>query len=490
MRPSTVAPARDAALAFAVLLSRLPFVGPGAGNDNDGWFLVNAAREIAASGRYTTSRFPGYPVQEWLASLAVRIGGGVWAIDLLSALAGAVCVFVFARWLRRLGAPDAAWLALGLAFVPAVAVASVSAMDYLFALAFVLSAAHARVSGRTLLAGVWLGLAIGTRLTSVVLVPALVLLPSPRARLRDEIAPLGGALALAALIGAACYLPAYARYGLGFLRFVDPLHTGSTPWDFVTGFLHLDRSPFPPALVAGQATALLWGVPGTLALWAAFGWPAPARAAGAEASVLFSRRLLMAAIAAIALELALYLRLPHDEGYLIPLVPFVLVLLARFARPRMRRVCVAALVVSPFVMGVDAVPPKKGVAPATRSPWTIEAGSRGRAAVLDVLRGPLLQDHDKRVRAERICSATLAARPRFAPRTYVVAGVLSAELIARGGVDRANPWLTDLASEAELRDSVAAGAQVVLLPGARERHLALLHHDPLTSGATPLLSAE
>src|SRR5512147_13272 len=95
--------APDALLAAAVLLSRLPFLGPGAGNDNDGWFLVNAAREIAATGRYTTSRFPGYPVQEWLASLVARAGGGPEAMNALSALAAAACAFAFARLLRALG---------------------------------------------------------------------------------------------------------------------------------------------------------------------------------------------------------------------------------------------------------------------------------------------------------------------------------------------------------------------------------------------------
>jgi hypothetical protein len=68
--------------------------------------------------------------------------------------------------------------------------------------------------------------------------------------------------------------------------------------------------------------------------------------------------------------------------------------------------------------------------------------------------------------------------------------VLSAELVARGGLDRAHPWLTDVASEAELRDSVEAGATVVLLPGSRERHLVMAGYDPASLGAQPLPLAE
>src|SRR5262245_10243462 len=153
---------RDLILAGVVLVTRLPFLGPGAGNDIDGWYLVSAAREMVATGRYTRSRFPGYPVQEWLASWIARAGGGPVAMNVLSALAAAAAALLLARILRRLGARDAVLAGFALAFVPAAYVASVSAMDYLIAVAFLLAACDARLAGRPWLAGVWLGLAIGT----------------------------------------------------------------------------------------------------------------------------------------------------------------------------------------------------------------------------------------------------------------------------------------------------------------------------------------
>src|ERR1051325_4680859 len=155
MRTIPHAYAKDLGLAGVVLLSRLPFLSPGAGNDEDGGFLVHAAREIAATGRYTTSRFPGYPVLEWLASWVARLGGGPVEMNALSALAAAGAAFAFARLLRRLGAGDAWLLALAFACVHAAYVASVSAMDYLFAVAFLLAACHARLAGRAWLAGAW-----------------------------------------------------------------------------------------------------------------------------------------------------------------------------------------------------------------------------------------------------------------------------------------------------------------------------------------------
>jgi hypothetical protein len=489
----------DAVLALAVLLSRLPFLGPGAGNDNDGWFLVNAAREIAATGRYTTSRFPGYPVQEWLASWIARAGGGPVAMNLLSAIAAAACAFAFARLLRRLGARDVVLAAAALVCVPAAWVASVSAMDYLFAVAFVIAAGHARVSGRSALAGLWLGLAIGTRLTSATLLPAMLLLPPPRPErgtVRDALALIGIAL----VVGALCYVPAHGRYGWGFLRFVDPLGTGSSPLDFATGFLHLDRLPVPPSLIVGQATALLWGVPGTLALAAAFIAGAfavarpRARAAGggtsfaAHAHDPVTTRVLLAAGVAIATQLALYVRLPHDEGYLLPAVPFTL-LLASATTPRgwFRAACLAMLV-SSFVLGVDVVPPKKGIAPATRSAVAIARASGAYTVVLDPLRGPLLQDHDKRVRATAVVTRVIAARDTMPAGVLLWAGVLCAELTDRLPQDRAHPWYTDYLLEPDLRAALAAGHAVWLLPGVRDRVRRLAGYDPVSAGASEWLA--
>src|SRR5262249_14614448 len=147
--------------------------------------------------------------------------------------------------------------------------------------------------------------------------------------------------------------------------------------------------------------------------------------------------------AAVLAEVLLYLRLPHDEGYLVPAVPFALLLLAGFVpRPAFRAVC-ACVLISPFVLGVDAVPPKKGVEPDRRSPLAITLPAGGHAAVLDPLRGPLLQDHDKRVRAAAIVTRVASVRRQLPPRTLLFAGVLAAEMTDRLPQDRRRPWYTD-----------------------------------------------
>jgi hypothetical protein len=481
----------DLALAAVVFASRIPFLAPGAGTDTDGWYLVDAAQEMVATGRYTRSRFPGYPVQEWLCSLIARAGGGPVAMNVLSALVSAAAVFALARVLRSLGVRDVALAALAFAFAPAGFVASVSCMDYLFAVAFVLAACHSVLHGRTPQAGLWLGLAIGARLTSVVLIPAVALLPDLETGLPRPWGRRVLNLAIpSAVLGAACYVPAYARYGWDFLKFSDPLHTGSTPLDFITGFLDIGHLPVPAALVFGQATVLLWGIPGTVLLAAALASALVARMRKPSpvAAEPIPRRVRLAALLAIALELLLYVRLPLDEGYLIPAMPFTLLLVAAWVpRGWFRAVCAAAIV-SPFLFGVDVEPPKKGIAPLTHSPLAITRSIDGRRLVIEPLRGPLLMDHAKRVRAHAIVDRVIAARATLPPGAFVFAGVLDAELEQRQPVGHGRPWCADLLLEPDLRALRAQGRDVLLLPGARERVLQIAGYDPVAAGARPMFT--
>jgi hypothetical protein len=46
-----------------VLVSGVPFLGPGYGPDPEAWRVAWAARVIATTGHYEASRFPGYPLR-------------------------------------------------------------------------------------------------------------------------------------------------------------------------------------------------------------------------------------------------------------------------------------------------------------------------------------------------------------------------------------------------------------------------------------------
>ncbi|MGH7742887.1 MAG: hypothetical protein ACRENS_12805 [Candidatus Eiseniibacteriota bacterium] len=491
---------RLAVLALLVALSRLPLIGTGYGTDTDGWSLARAARSIAEHGVYRASRMPGNPVQEF--GSAAVILAGPWAVNALTALMSLAAALIFALLLRRLGARVDALAGAALAFVPVIYISSASGMDYAWGLAFLLGATLAVVLGRHALAGLLLGLAIGSRLTSAVFVLPLALMayvPGPFSLVRRLRGPLLLAT-LAALVGTACFLPAYRTYGWSFLGYYE--HAGGHSQGigyFLSGLLHVFPLPFAPVLVAGQGTVGVWGLCGCLALGVAL-VAALARALrprrvrdvdedlshdavlrGAPGSYVFSWAL------AIVLVVWLYLRLPDDEGYLTPMVPFTLLLFATWLKPRAFRVLCFAMLLSPFVLGLDSVPPKKGIAPAALSAAAPELDLAGHLhLVLEPLRGPLLVDLDKRRAAEQAVAAARAAWNHLPRGAIVIAGVLAFEL-GDQEPERSHPHRTeDILPESEVRSLIEGGAPLFYLPGARERTARFFGYSLDSAGVQPM----
>jgi hypothetical protein len=492
---------RLCALALVVALSRLPMITTGYGTDTDGWSLARAARSIATQGVYRASRQPGNPVQEFCS--AAVIGLGAWAVNALTAAMALAAALIFALLLRRLGARVDALAGAALVFVPVVYIASASGMDYAWGLAFLLGATLAVALGRHALAGLLLGLAVGSRITLTVFALPLAIMayvpgPSPLARrLRGPLV----LVALAALLGALCYLPAYRTDGLGFLGYYE--HAGGHSRDvayFLRGLTHVFPLPISPLLVAGQATVGVWGLFGCVALAVALLTaivravrPAAHRDAQPERSENLAALPGAPALyvtswwVAVALVVWLYLRLPDDEGYLVPMVPFTLLIFATWLSPRTFRLLCVALLAAPFLLGVDSVPPKKGIAPETRSSLatTFTLGVRGRF-VLDPARGPLLMDLGKRAAAARAVAAARAAWTALPRRSVVIAGVLAFDL-GDQEPERSHPHRTeDILSETDVRALIAGGEHVYYLPGAPERTERFFGYSLDSAGARPM----
>ena len=58
-----------------LVISRLPFLWLGYGEDPDTWRVARSASTLWESGLYETSRMPGYPLHEIISSPIIGIGG-------------------------------------------------------------------------------------------------------------------------------------------------------------------------------------------------------------------------------------------------------------------------------------------------------------------------------------------------------------------------------------------------------------------------------
>jgi hypothetical protein len=329
-------PASTRAIALVLILgfiaaSRLPFLDAGYGTNIDAWRVAGAARHIAETGEYQASRFPGNPVHEIACSLF--IDGGPRALNALSALFGiAACVALWAI-ARRLGCRDAALLAVAFSATPVVFVNSVSSKDYVWAVAFVLWALYAALGRRSVVAGVLLGLAIGCRITSGAMLLPLALVLCRSDLKHPPIAVLLRFVAAAGATALVAFTPVWLRYGTGFFTFYNQhgrpdvatiLQRGSVEVFGTLGIVGLSL-----VLVA---TAISWR-----------------RASETSMSVTGNPLLVPALLVWLLLYVVCFAMLPDQAGYLIPLVPAVLLLAARVAPRWALQMAMAALLCAPWV---------------------------------------------------------------------------------------------------------------------------------------------
>ncbi len=455
------------ALLFAVvLLSRLPWLGPGFGGDPDAWRTAWAANVIASTGHYEASRFPGYPLHEYLCAGLLRLGA--WAPVAWSALASAVAAVAFARIVRRLGGRDAVLAALALASAPAVFLASFQAMDYTTSLALALLALDAALAGRAALSGVVLGLAIGFRLPSFIwLAPITLALAhaSPPATRGVRIAT---TVTLALALGALAFIPVWRTYGPGFFTFY--------------------QYGYPGVLVlAKNATLDGFGVPGTIAL-AIAAVVALVRRPTQPALAPPGPWLAAAWAAAIVLFAAAYLRLPIKAMYLIPIVPFVLIVLGtRLSRRAFQLGCLA-LIVSPWWLKVTQETRLEGPVPTT---GVVSLRGLGQPYGLDLVRGPVLTEHHRRVLRTRYVDSALAAARRLEGDVVIASWDWLPEIRVRlGGKQDGRVRYDYLPDGAQLDSLAARGVRVMSLAGAAGEMERRNGFDPATRGVRELVLHE
>jgi hypothetical protein len=324
-------------LGVAVFLSRIAFLDNGYGLDPDAWRMVESSRTIAQTGSYTVSRFPGYPIPELILSLLA--GARPFFLNGLTALHSALATAFMVLSLKRLGIRRALLPAAAFAFVPLVYINSTNSMDYLWAMSFLMAALYATVSGRPILAGVLVGLATGCRITSLAMLAPLSIYLLSTGDLRNwrETAKL---CLSATAMAAAVFTPVFAVYGGGFLTYYG-------------GF---------QGSVEGIVRMMTLGVLGRTGLFVLLVLTAIRLTAQRHkddhtvgSDSWNSLRLLC--LSGIVGYVAIFLRLPHETAYLIPVVPFALILLHRWLRNTLFALLVLALVVSSFA----TVTVRKGV---------------------------------------------------------------------------------------------------------------------------------
>lgn len=337
------------AIFLLIVASRLPLIGGGFGSDNDSWRNAAGAMHMREAGRYIATRVPGFPVFEGLLVLLVPHG---WkATNLLTAFAGSIAAICFLMIARRLRIRGALWITVAFAFSSILWVHTTQTMDYAVGLAFLLGAYLALLDRRYLVGGLLLALAAGTRVTlGALAAPALVMLLVRRDSIRDIVT-------------------FSVSFAVGIIVVFIPVLITIKPHQFSgEASYHLSRAHITLDALPGilrSSAVFLFGRIGTITVALFFAWKiltaVHRRISGTSVSRASDERLginaengpgLVKNRASLCFEAGtilivsiLFLMIPYELAYLIPLFPFVLLLVGRLL-PRYLLIILAVFIVS------------------------------------------------------------------------------------------------------------------------------------------------
>jgi hypothetical protein len=454
--------------AAVILLSRVPFLFSGYGLDADSWEVALTAKNISSSGVYEVSRFPGFPVHEFLCSLFYT--GSYVSLNLLSTIIGTVGLIFFVSTLKALRFKSVFLAAFALASVKTIYVNSTVTVDYTWALAFILIALYFVVKDKPVIAGLFLGIAIGCRITSGAMLVPFAIMISQTGELKKNTMRILKIIFTTCITGGLIFLPVFLRYGKSFLTYFD------APYPSIPEVLY-------------KLSFGVWGVVGFIGIIVATCLLLLPIKTSAK-KYLFPRsvneKYVVSWLVAIDLYIIAFLKLPMEAGYLIPIVPFVILLFGKYLYDRAFTFFAIMLIVSPFIASITPV--ERNDAP-VQSPLAVKFEAGGESLIFDPLIGPLFAYESRRERAMEFTSHVLRSADTLHGKTLVIAGRWYTQLeVRQSETSKKNILFIDYARPAELLKYSEEGYGLFYLPYQDRFNLTKYGFDVKTFGAMPFIT--
>jgi hypothetical protein len=282
-----------------------PLTFLGYGTDCDSESVIKTAQNIDQQDRYIPSRLPGYFVHEFSTAILFKLGGSFLS-NVGTMIMSLLTIYFFIQICQYHYIPHKYLLALFLILNPVYWVNSTCTIDYSWALALLLAGYMFLKEKSYITAGILLGLSIGTRLSSIIFVAALfisyVLTKEPD---RKKVFL---SLAISIAVGALLYLPPFIYMG-GSFKFLT-YDMGEMDW-----FGHLARFVYKNIYIIGVQTFIA-----SLLM-------SPFIIKGFRQNYKDYENILLFSFLIIAGFETMYMKFPLEMSYLLPMLPFLLMLL-------------------------------------------------------------------------------------------------------------------------------------------------------------------
>ncbi len=300
-------------------ISRIPLLNLGFGSDPDAWRIANSAFDLHYFNIYHPSRFPGYPLPEFFNSLIINYG---WlATNILTMILSLISVIVFANILKELNIKNKGLIVITYAFIPILWINSASTMDYMWALAFIIFTWFFIIKKQHYLAGLMMGLAIGSRITSAALILPfiyLILVDSKNAKNAIYF------FLIATVTAIILFLPLFFQYNLEFLTYYPMSIDMIMVWQNINHFFGIFAVSFGLMLFILSSKSLL-------------------------NNIVKRDKLTLFLLFSIGLIFILFIKAPYDTAYLIPAIPFLLLLMNKISKKKFFAIFCFLLMLNSFV---------------------------------------------------------------------------------------------------------------------------------------------
>ncbi len=427
-----------------VFVSRIPFLLPGFGAEEDAWGLFVTARKVSLTGIYEVSRLPGHPFQELVYFLLWP--QGAVAFNLITAAFSATAVGFFIASVKKLGIQNHFIAGMIFAFIPVVYINSCNAMDYLWAMAFVMASFYFLLDKKFILSGILIGLAAGCRITSLAMLVPFAIWIYDTSNWKNSVSHFMKCAFAALAVSAIVFFPVYSRYGIYFFDYVAQI-------------------PVPASKAIYKATIGVWGVIGffdfvTVLLLIFFRSKIIRQEEAENPAVSFSKLKRMC-WSVILIYLMAYISLPQKAAFFIPMLPFIIILLSMHLKKTSLVAFSFSMIFSTFFIGLNLDDPLRG---SEGSAWSFSFKTEGQNVTLDLLKGPLIAEQQKRKSKMEFSQNVLEKIKRLKNSTVIISGFWMNDILGKTDYLPSHVKLVYYVPEDSLLKYKNEGTQIFYLP--------------------------
>lgn len=327
---------------------------------------------------------------------------------MLTVLFSTAAIAFFMLTLRKLQIKNYLWAGVALAFVPVIYINSTNALDYMWALSFLMMGLYFIASNNYWIAGIFIGLAVGCRITSgAMLIPYAYLtwhLSLPSQKAQNIFRLVLGTIIISVLI----FLPVINVYGTTFFQYYEHFPIPA----FVKNFY--------------KGTFAVWGTLGFVALIAAALFSI--RKNNLITAYSHHPKIIYTCLIVTLIYIIAFIKLPLKAAFMIPLVPFVIIIFAIILSQRQFKFFSIAIIITSFLFGINLSDPYRAAAASTLS---FQTTFSNQSISFDLLQGPVIADYLKRKQQMAYADEVIQKASTIRNKTLIIAGWWMANILVQ-----------------------------------------------------------